>query len=189
VAGGAGALEFNDDFDSQAPAGRERTAEILRQRGVLRKFIESFEFTRMQPFKDFSGIKSAPLRERAGSTGGKNAAARPEDLNQAWGTAMAEPGRQYALYVSHSYVGSATARIGGAGGGPGCYRAVPGTYRETITLNEVPRGVYAIEWIEPAAGRVVSSRTLDHPGGQCTIETPAYSVDIALRMKLSSATQ
>jgi len=86
-------------------------------------------------------------------------------------------------YVSHSCVGFATARIGGDGGGPGCYRAVPGTYRETITLNDVPHGNYSVEWIEPATGRIVSSRTTDHPGGNFTIETPTYSIDIALRMK------
>ncbi len=187
VAGGAGVLEFNDDFDSQAPAGRERTEEILRQRGVLRKFIESFEFTRMRPFQDFGGIQPAPLRERSAATGAKQAPVRVEDLHRAWGTALAEPGRQYALYVSHSYVGSAPARIGGAGGGPGCYRAVPGTYRETITLSDVPRGIYDVEWIDPASGRIVAAQKADHPGGRFTSETPIYSVDVALRMKSSSA--
>jgi hypothetical protein len=186
VAGGAGALEFNDDFDSQAPAGRERTAEILRQRGILRKFIESFEFTRMGPFKDFSGIKSAPLRQPTGSADSNKTRIRPEDLNQAWGTAMAEPGRQYALYVRHSYIGCATARIGAAGGGPGCSRAIPGTYRETITLNDVPRGSYAIEWVEPATGRGVASSKSKHPGGNLVIDTPTYSVDIALRIKTAA---
>jgi hypothetical protein len=183
TAGGAGVLEFNDDFDSQAPAGRERTAEILKQRGILRRFIESFEFTRMRPFKDFTGINPTPLRHKANVTGVDAATVRIEDLNRPWGTAMAEPGRQYALYVSHSYIGIATARIGSAGGGPGCYRAVPGTYQETITLKEVPAKSYAVEWITPVDGAVVERKTITHPGGDLVLSTPTYSVDLALRMK------
>ena len=189
TAGGAGVLEFNDDYDSQAPAGRERTAEILRQRGIARKFIESFEFVRMRPFTKFTGINSTPVRERPIASGATPPPPRPEDLNQPWGTAMAEPGRQYALYVSHSYIGSAQARVGSAGGGPGCYRAVPGTYRETITLQDIPASTYVIEWIDPATGKTIESRQLQHAGGHLTLTTPSYSIDLALRMKAAGVTR
>ncbi len=183
TAGGAGVLEFNDDFDSQAPAGRERTAEILKQRGILRSFIESFDFVRMKPFKDFSGINSTALRARPPANAPKQPPPRLEDLNQPWGTAMAEPGRQYALYVSHSYIGNALARVGAAGGGPGCYRVVPGSYRETIVFKDVPAGTYTVEWIEPATGRIVGQRRAAHAGGSMELITPTYTVDLALRMK------
>ncbi|MFZ5831482.1 MAG: alpha/beta hydrolase [Planctomycetota bacterium] len=177
VAGGAGVLEFNDDFDSQAPAGRERTAEILRQRGILRKFIESFDFTRMRRFTGFSGIDAMPKRERAGAD-----RTPPADLNRAWGTAMAETGRQYALYVSHSYVSSATARVGSAGGGPGCYKVVPGNYREAVTIKDVPARSYFVEWVNPADGTIVESTNIRHAGGNLSLPTPLFTIDIALRM-------
>lgn len=183
VAGGAGCLEFNDDFDSQAPAGRERTAEILRQRGVLRTFLESFDFVRLRPYTTFTGINSTALRDRAAATGQKQAPRPVSELNQAWGTAMAEPGRQYALYLSHSYIATATARIGSAGGGPGYYKAVPGSYRDAVTLQSVPAGTYSVEWIEPATGRVQEARTVTHAGGDLPLPTPVYVVDLALRMK------
>jgi hypothetical protein len=100
---------------------------------------------------------------------------------------MAEPGRQYALYVSHSYIGIATARIGSAGGGPGCYRAVPGDYRDTITLQDVPAGEYTVEWINPSDGALRIRTTIRHAGGPLALDTPRYTVDVALRMKVTVA--
>lgn len=183
VAGGAGCLEFNDDFDSQAPAGRERTAQILRQRGILRRFIESFDFVRMSRFTGFSGIEKSPLRDKSGTSGPNQGGLTVEELNRAWATAMAQPGRQYALYVSHSYVSTATARTGPAGGGPGCYKVLPGNYREEITLKDVPANSYRVEWINPESGAVIHSARIMHPGGNLTLKTPDYKIDIALRMK------
>jgi hypothetical protein len=166
VAGGAGCLEFNDDFDSQAPAGRERTVEILRQRGILRKFIESFDFVRMSHFTDFAGI-------------GRNAI-RNDKTGKAWGTAMAEPGRQYALYVSHSYIEEVPKQ-------PGYYKVVPGNYREEITLKALPGNTYVAEWIDPSNGSVIASENIKHPGGDLLLKTPSYTIDVALRMKTAAA--
>ena len=57
LAGGAGFMEFNEDFDSQAPDGRATTDTILKQRKVLKDFMYGFEYTKMAHFTDFTGIK------------------------------------------------------------------------------------------------------------------------------------
>ena len=80
-------------------------------------------------------------------------------------------------------MGNSLARVGAAGGGPGCYRVVPGSYRETITFQDVPAGAYTVEWIEPATGRILEQRRATHAGGTLELRTPTYTVDLALRMK------
>jgi len=181
LAGGTGCLEFNDDFDSQAPAGRERTAQILLQRGILKKFMESLDYTRMSHFTGFSGINPIAIRDATPmQTGGTGPRSLRDDLaRQAWGTAIAEKGKQYALYMSHSYV--TFARMGG--GGPGFYKVVPGAYTETVTLKDIPANTYTVEWVNPSDGAVVRGETVRHLGGDFLLQTPGYTIDIAMRMK------
>ncbi len=93
--------------------------------------------------------------------------------------AIAEPGRQYALYASHSYIRNVP-------NGPGFYEAVPGDYQETITLKSVPAGNYRAEWFRPSDLSPLLAATLQHPGGDLSLPTPRYAIDIALRLKLLS---
>lgn len=85
--------------------------------------------------------------------------------------ALSEPGQQYALYIHHS-----SDKIGAA------YTVVPGEYREDLVVN-LPAGHYRVEWIDPATGVVLGSTDVAHEGGHRTLTTPAYKVDIALRIK------
>jgi len=87
---------------------------------------------------------------------------------------ISEPGKQYALYLHHSVV---------MGRGHG-YRATRGNYSANLAL-DLPKGTYKADWIDPATGSVVGSTTLEHKGGERTLSSPTYSVDIALRMKRS----
>jgi len=85
--------------------------------------------------------------------------------------AISEPGRQYALYLHHSEVGSG-----------GSYVASPGTYSEDLLL-DLPAGTYKMDWVDPATGSLVRSENVTHQGGARTFTTPTYTLDIALRIK------
>jgi hypothetical protein len=72
----------------------------------------------------------------------------------AW--ALAEPGRAYAVYLKE-----------GSGG--------------ALTL-KVPPGRYTAEWLNPRTGEIEKRESLAHEGESLTLEPPAYSEDIALRL-------
>jgi hypothetical protein len=84
---------------------------------------------------------------------------------------ISQRGKQYAAYLHHSGERSR-----------GSYEAVPGDYQETLRLN-LPAGQYLAEWVNPADGTVSDSHKINHGGGICSLTTPKYSVDIALRIK------
>jgi hypothetical protein len=92
-------------------------------------------------------------------------------------SALAEPGEQYAVYVFH-------ARGDGQWGAH--FVATPGTWRDTLALARVPAGHYRLEWVDPVSGAVRASETLDWKGGDLTVTTPAYSIDVALRVHATS---
>lgn len=164
LAGGAGFMEFNDDFDSEAPAGRAVTRTILQQRKVLRDFMERLNYERMYRFTDFGGVGKSPSRD--------------DKTGLAWATAIAETGKQYALYVSHSYSGKLKVN------GPGYYAPVPGSYEDSITLQNVPAGRYRIDWVNPSDGVVVRTVAVQHPAGGLVLRTPKYAIDIAARVRV-----
>ncbi|HEX5483298.1 MAG TPA: hypothetical protein VFZ08_11805 [Terriglobia bacterium] len=84
---------------------------------------------------------------------------------------LSEPGKQYALYLHHSAGGTGTA-----------YTVTPGWYRDRLDLS-LPPGDYHADWIDPASGAVIRSENLHHRAGNWTVLTPAYNIDIALRVK------
>ncbi|MBN1670578.1 MAG: hypothetical protein JXR37_06075 [Kiritimatiellae bacterium] len=88
--------------------------------------------------------------------------------------AISEKGRQYAVYLHHSEYGEWR------------YQAKRGAYRATLTL-DVPPGAYRAEWIDPATARPIDLRTFTHRGGGATMQTPAYEIDIALRLTADRA--
>jgi Cellulase (glycosyl hydrolase family 5)/Family of unknown function (DUF6298) len=136
------------------------TPEANQYRSYLekaRQFLYSFEFSRMK--KDTSVVVSG------GSSGNRRV------------RAVSEPGRQYAVYTHYS---SRT------GGNDAFYSVAPGTYCQGLTLN-LPAGSYAAEWVDPRTGTITRSESFTHGGGNIPIASPAYSVDIALRIKTSPA--
>ena len=48
---------------------------------------------------------------------------------------------------------------------------------------DLPAGSYRAEWISPLTGKTVKSETFRHPGGTRSLAAPAFSEDIALRIK------
>lgn len=92
----------------------------------------------------------------------------------AFASALAEPGRQYAAYLFH-------ARDDGKWGAH--FVATPGTYRDTLRLKAIPAGTYRLEWVDPVNGVVRASDTVRWRGGDLVLTTPAYFLDVALRMR------
>ena len=84
---------------------------------------------------------------------------------------MSQHGAQYALYIHHS-----------EGGDGGSYTVTPGNYQEILVL-DLPAGNYNAEWIDPASGGVISAQKFTAAGGTHNLKTPAYSIDIGLRIK------
>jgi hypothetical protein len=90
------------------------------------------------------------------------------------GGALANSGVQYAVYVAH-------AKSDGKWGAH--FVSTPGTFADAIALKAVPAGRYQAAWITPASGAVISTSTVDADGGDLRLQTPAYSLDIALRLE------
>ncbi len=58
----------------------------------------------------------------------------------------------------------------------------PANYLDTLTLNDIPEGVYFVKWYNPVSGAVMSSEKRNWKGGNFTVITPPYSLDIALKI-------
>jgi len=50
---------------------------------------------------------------------------------------------------------------------------------------DMPVGRYVAEWVNTKTGKVDADETIDHPGGERLLKSPAYTDDIALRIKRS----
>ena len=96
----------------------------------------------------------------------------------AFASAVAEPGKQYAFYLFH---GKNDGKWGAH------FFTTPGAYEDTLSVKGVPAGEYVIEWINPSTGAVTRTETKNHGGGDLKLTTPAYTLDIAMRMRRGAA--
>ncbi len=151
VGGGAGFNQLSGLYTVENPAGKTPENEQLWH-GLrnLQTFMRSFDFVRMHPESHL--LASAPP---AGT----------------YVRALAEPGKQYALYMHHSGDRSR-----------GSYQVAPGKYQEHLSL-ALPGGTYLAEWVDPARGTISDPHEIRTEGKVQEITTPPYSVDIALRIK------
>jgi hypothetical protein len=148
---GAGSINLNGEYyRGQETGGLNTQKYIVPQKKVLHEFMYSLDFIKMSSFTDYSGT--------------------PPD---AFSNAIAENGKQYALYLFH-----------GAYDGEWGMHFIPnpGNYRDILTLNAVPAGAYMVEWIDPASGSVKGSEHLTWAGGNLQVITPSYPIDIVLRI-------
>jgi hypothetical protein len=153
VGGGAGTINLNGEYHrGQETGGVDTRERIVPQRKILEEFVESLELASMERFAGVEGVPAG-----------------------AFASTLAEPGKQYALYLFH-------ARDDGEWGAH--FVATPGTYRDTVTLKAVPAGSYRLEWVDPSGGTVMTSETVSWRGGDLAVATPAYSIDVALRVRL-----
>jgi hypothetical protein len=150
--GGAGFINLNGEYrHGQETGGNDTQTKIVPQKKILLDFMNSLNLAGLNRFTDFEGVPS-----------------------DAFASAVAEPGKQYALYLFH---GTNDGKWGAH------FIARAGTYRDTITLTAVPAGTYGLEWVEPATGSVTGTDTINWPGGNFKVTTPVYSIDVALRMR------
>jgi len=119
--------------------------ELRRQLRMLKEFITRFDFVHMAPNP---GVVQAPL---------------PDGVRF---QALAEPGRQYAVYL---------------------YRA-PGKTRKTkigLAL-AAPVGMYRVQWVHPKSGRMPPARAIRHSGGLLRLNTPIFEQDLAVSVTLEA---
>jgi len=70
---------------------------------------------------------------------------------------LAEPGKQYAIYVT-------------------------GGHQLDLKL-DLPAGTYAVQWLNPATGKIEKSEDIPSNGGVETLRSPEYADDVALSVK------
>ena len=152
LGGGAGVINLNGEYHRGQEAGGADTRErIVPQRKVLKDFVEGLDLTAVARFDGLSDIPASALA-----------------------SALAIPGREYAIYLVH-------AKDDGAWGAH--FVAMPGTYHDSFTIKAIPAGRYRLEWIDPVTGAVREFKPLDWQGGDLRVTTPEYSLDVALRMR------
>ncbi len=149
--GGAGFINLNGEYSrGRESGGNDTQAAIIPQKKILKDFIDRLHLAGMTRFVDFTGV--------------------PAD---AFASAIAEQGKQYALYMFH---GANDGKWGAH------FVARTGSYCDSITLRAIPPAIYRLEWVDPATGKVTGEDKITWPGGDLTLKSPVYAVDVALRM-------
>ena len=133
--------------DYRSPGGG--SPELRKQLSILKEFIHSFDFLRMRPETGFIKQVSENLSVQA----------------------MAEPGRQYALYL-HVPLPNKPKNL---------KELLPDRIQTQLVL-ELPAGKYRAEWLDTKTGQIAESARFQHPGGPKTLRSPVFANDIALRI-------
>jgi hypothetical protein len=158
VGGLAGFIHLNSDFSTFNPSGAGTGTQdsILPQKRILMDFMNSLDFIKMEKFTDF---------------------VLPDSLVLCRG--IAEPGRQYALYLFH---GSRKWDEWPQGPTAIRFNVEIAQFTDMVTINAVA-GKYLVEWINPSSGTVIKSYEAECTDGKLKLDTPLYTFDLALRMK------
>jgi len=157
VGGLAGLIHLNSDFSTSNSSAKETSTEkeILPQKRVLMNFMRSLDFIRMTKFTGFQMTDSTALVR-----------------------GIAEPGKQYALYIFH---GTRKWEIWPQGATASRFNVDVNWFADTMYLY-VPPGTYEIKWINPTTGAVIDSGSRECAGDELILQTPRYYTDIALKM-------
>jgi hypothetical protein len=91
---------------------------------------------------------------------------------------LAEPGRQYAVYVSLADAGRSSQSAGR--GQPIVESALP--LREAALALTLPAGEYEAQWISPITGDILKREDVKHTAGARTLVSPRFAADVALRV-------
>ncbi|MCX8107340.1 MAG: DUF4038 domain-containing protein [Verrucomicrobiae bacterium] len=149
--GGAGFINLNGEYYRGNETGGDLTKKyLIPQKMILRQFLESFDLLSMKPFAEV----------KLPASGGQ-------------AVALAEPGRQYAVYLF---------RAGDDGQWGAHFSAKPGSYQDTLVIEKVPPGTYKVEWLDPTSGITLQTQSSHWNGGDLCLTSPIYSLDIALRI-------
>lgn len=135
-------------YHAKQPGGG--SPALRQQLGVLKRFMDSFDLTKLSPAPGV--ILEAP----------EGASAR----------ALAEPGRQYAVYIHHGRIVKDRKP----------QYEVGDEMRETRISIDLPAGAYKVLWVDTKTGDVTAQTTFTHGGGKREMESPRYREDIALKI-------
>ena len=157
LGGLAGLIHLNADFSVSNPSaqGTSTEKEILPQKRVLIDFMRSMDFVKMAKFTGFKVSDAG-----------------------AFARGIAEPGKQYALYLFH---GTRKWEKWPQGPTASRFNVDLAWFGDTVSI-ALPRGSYSITWINPTTGAVIASGRQASSGGELILETPRYYTDIALRI-------
>lgn len=119
------------DYPPTQPGGGG--AEFRRQMRLLKEFIHGFEFLKMKPARE-QVVEVVPSEARY--------------------QLLAEPGRQYAVYLKGA----------------------------TAVSIDLPKGAYRIQWTDVVDGSESSISTLSHQGGDARLNVPEEMSEVALKI-------
>jgi hypothetical protein len=157
LGGCAGFMQLNSLYTTYNPSASGTEIDTLLDVYVkLGNFMESLNYPMMK-------------RDTAFIAGGVPSGA--------FATSISEPGKQYAFYIHHSVNDMPF------GTSPLSYKVVPGAYQEKLTFR-LPAGSYKAEWVNPEQGSVIRTDTIKHQGGILNLNTPQYTIDVALKLTI-----
>lgn len=125
-------------YPETQPGGGNR--EFRKQIGALKQFVESYDFVKMRPARDLV-ISKALTTDKGKDT--------------RW-QALAEPGKQYALY----------------------FKGAAGSRFEI----DLPEATYLVEWVDVKDGHPLDSEKMMHSGGAVAFTVPDTPTEIAMRI-------
>lgn len=124
------------------------SAALRQQLRHLREFMAGFAFVRMAPF----------------------AAVTAPDASV---SALAEPGKQYAVYLHQArQLPNMRPRY-----------VVQTAEQRTMVELAVPPGRYTARWVDPKTGKTIQETTVENQRSLLSLPSPAYREDIALSLK------
>lgn len=130
----AGHEDGTFQYPDTQPGGGSVT--LRRQLGILKRFVEGFDFVRMAP--DNTVIRDGIPRDGRTQT-------------------LAEPGRQYAIYLREGEASSLELRL--------------------------PSGLYRYSWLDPRSGETTENGRFRVEAATVTLAVPAYSGEAALSIR------
>ena len=151
VGGGAGFNQLNGYFLPSNPSGEsDYNRRILLGLRNLRTFLESFDFVKM------TRDRETVLHSSVGASV----------------SVISEKGRQYALYIHHSFPVFDSGSY---------YEPNYGAYDPTLTLR-LEKGDYKVTCIEPETLMTLKEFTLSSDGDKAEIPCPGYILDLAIKI-------
>ena len=152
LGGGAGNINLNGEYyRGQETGGQITQKQIVPQRKILKDFMFSLDLSGLSRYENFSGTPDS-----------------------AFCNVLADPGKQYAMYLFHAKYESEWGSH---------FLPLPGNFTDRITINEVPSGNYKAEWIDPMTGKIILTENLESQAGNLHLKTPEYFLDIACRIR------
>jgi len=154
VGGGAAFNQLNGYFVVPNPSGNnEYNRQLMQGLKELRTFLESFDFVKMTRDKDTLCNVSVGA-----------------SVNM-----ISEKGRQYAIYMHHSFPNLRNSYRGSF------YEPNYGDYCPAITLL-LDEGDYTVTFIEPESLKVLEEINITSDGAETKLVCPRYKLDIAIKI-------